>query len=71
MQRLQKSFSESGSSPPTTSTNLRFDLTPGNTAGIGHTIVPNGREFSFGDDWQEAAWAQLRERMSLQARGAV
>lgn len=52
MSNPQKSFSESGSSPPFIATVLRVDLTPGSSVGIGYATDSEGREFAFAGDWR-------------------
>ena len=48
----QKSFSESGSSPPIAVHVTKVDITPGSSVGIGHATAEDGREFTFAGDWR-------------------
>lgn len=52
MSNLQKSFSESGNSPPVVVTVHKVDLPPGSTVGIGHAAEVAGREFTLAGDWR-------------------
>ena len=48
----QKSFSESGTSPPRRLTLTRIDLVPGCTVGTGVGLDANGNEVTFAGDWR-------------------
>ena len=48
----QKSFSESGSSPPIVVHVTKVDITPSSYVGIGHATDTEGRVFTFAGDWR-------------------
>ena len=52
MNNAQKSFSESGGSPPRRVTLTRIDLVPGCTAGAGAGRDADGNEVTFAADWR-------------------
>ena len=52
MSNAQKSFSESGTSPPRHVTVTRMEITVGCTTSIGHGVDTEGRPISFGCDWR-------------------
>jgi hypothetical protein len=52
MSNAQKSFSESGSSPPRRVTLTRIRLVTGCTVGTGVGLDPEGNEVTFAADWR-------------------
>jgi hypothetical protein len=79
----QKSFSESGTSPPRRVTVTHVDLVPGCTAGTGVGLDARGNEATFAGDWRpllqcaealdsgEAVEVPLDESQVTAYRGAV
>jgi hypothetical protein len=52
MSTPQKSFSESGSSPPVFAKITKVDIIPGSSVGIGYAVDAEGVAFTFAGDWR-------------------